>query len=379
MLGPIDPRDRQLAHSLIHYSVKAKEGDLVFIHCTGEDTLGLGAAIVEEAAKVGAAGYLSLQQMEIQRGFLNAANEPAIKRMGEFETMLMKSSTCYIGLRGAGNIFEMSDVPRQKIDWWTRHVTKPAHMDVRVKKTRWCVLRYPNASMAQLAQKSTAAFAEFYYGVCLLDYAKMKKAVEPLRALMNRTDRVRILAPGTDLSMSIKDIPAIPCTGELNIPDGECFTAPVRDSVNGTIQFNTPTAESGSPYENIRLRFEKGKVVEATGANAAQTKKLNEVLDRDEGARYLGELAIGFNPRVLDPMRDILFDEKIAGSIHMALGNCYDEAPNGNESSVHWDLVLIQRPEYGGGELWFDDTLVRKDGHFLLPELAALNPEHLGA
>jgi aminopeptidase len=375
MPHPIDPRDRELAKRLLTYSVRAKKGDMVYIHCVGDDTLGLGAALQEEAGRLGAGPYVAYTDPAADRGYLLAADEGSIKRLGQYETKLMENTDCYIGIRGGGNIFENADVPSQNMGWYMQHVRKPAHLDVRVRKTRWVVLRYPNAPMAQLAQQSTAGFADFYYRVCLVDYAKMEKAVQPLAELMRKTDRIRIVSPGTDLSFSIKGIGVIPCTGEHNIPDGECFTAPVRDSINGTIQFNTPTSESGFGYENIRLVFKDGKAVEASAANAEQTRRLNEVLDRDEGARYIGEFALGFNPMVMQPMRDTLFDEKIAGSLHMALGQCYEWAENGNRSSLHWDIVLIQRPDYGGGEVYFDDKLIRKDGQFVLDELKGLNPE----
>ena len=236
------------------------------------------------------------------------------------------------------------------------------------------ILRYPNSAMAQLSNMSTEAFEDFYYKVCNLDYSKMGTAMENLVAAMEKTDRVRLVAKGTDISFSIKDIPAIPCAGDMNIPDGEVFTAPVRDSINGVISYNTPSLYQGFTYENISFTFEKGKIIKAVANN---TEKINQVLDSDEGARYVGEFAIGVNPYVLNPMKDTLFDEKICGSIHFTPGACYDEAPNGNRSVIHWDLVLIQRPEYGGGEMYFDDILVRKDGRFVTPELECLNPENL--
>jgi aminopeptidase len=257
---------------------------------------------------------------------------------------------------------------------YEKHVWQRVHHDIRVKKTRWVVLRWPNPSMAQSANMSTEAFENFYFDVCTLDYSKMSKAMQPLVDLMNRTARVRLVAPGTDLNFSIKDIPAVGCDGKLNIPDGEAFTAPVKDSVNGTIQFNARTIYHGVVHDNVRLVFREGKIVEATSSN---TEALNKVLDTDEGARYVGEFALGFNPYVTRPMLDILFDEKIAGSIHFTPGSCYDEAPNGNKSEIHWDMVLLMTPDAGGGEIHFDDKLIRKDGRFMLPELEPLNPENL--
>ena len=228
--------------------------------------------------------------------------------------------------------------------------------------------------MAQLAGTSVDSFADFFYDVCTLDYGKMSKAMDSLVELMNRTDKVRITGPGTDLTFSIKGIGAVKCAGECNIPDGEVYTAPVRESMNGVISYNTPSEEQGFTYENIVFEIENGKIVKAT---ANDTEKINAMLDTDEGARYFGEFAIGVNPYVLKPMKDTLFDEKICGSFHLTPGMCYEDAPNGNKSAVHWDLVMIQRPEYGGGEIYFDDRLIRKDGLFVVPELECLNPENL--
>jgi aminopeptidase len=198
--------------------------------------------------------------------------------------------------------------------------------------------------------------------------------MDPLKARMERTDRVKLVGPGTELEFSIKGIPAIKCAGNLNIPDGECYTAPVRDSVNGTISFNTPSVYQGFTYENIRFEFQNGKIVKAT---ANDSGRLNAVLDTDEGARYIGEFSLGFNPYILKPMKDTLFDEKIAGSFHFTPGNAYKDADNGNRSAIHWDLVQIQRPDYGGGEIYFDGELIRKDGLFVVDDLKGLNPDAL--
>jgi aminopeptidase len=247
-------------------------------------------------------------------------------------------------------------------------------LDQRVNKTKWVVLRWPTPSMAQMAGMSTEAFEDFFFRVCTLNYSKMEGAMKPLAALMNDTDRVRIIGPGTDLNFSIRGIATVACSGQHNIPDGEVFTCPVRDSVQGHIQFNAPTIYQGTAFDSIKLGFKNGRITDATGNNTA---RINEILDTDEGARFIGEFALGFNPFILEPMRDILFDEKIAGSFHFTPGQAYENADNGNRSQVHWDLVCIQRPEYGGGEIYFDDKLIRKDGEFVLEELKGLNPENL--
>jgi aminopeptidase len=284
----------------------------------------------------------------------------------------MKGVNVYIAIRGSHNITEQSDVPSDRMKLAMK-LLKPV-LDQRVNKTKWVVLRWPTPSMAQMAGMSTEAFEDFFFRVCTLNYSKMEAAMKPLAALMNDTDRVRIIGRGTDLNFSIRGIATIACSGQHNIPDGEVFTCPVRDSVQGHIQFNAPTIYQGTAFDSIKLTFKNGRITDATGNNPA---RINEILDTDEGARFIGEFALGFNPFILEPMRDILFDEKIAGSFHFTPGQAYENADNGNRSQVHWDLVCIQRPDYGGGEIYFDDKLVRKDGEFVLEELKGLNPENL--
>ncbi|MBC2165707.1 aminopeptidase [Listeria booriae] len=367
-----DPRIEKLAYNLINYSVKLQPGEKVLIENFGLQKE-LVTSLVAEAYKAGGFPFVSLKEPQVDREMLLGANAEQYAKIAEFEGSVMKEMDAYIGLRAGDNINELSDVPADKMKINGESVGK-MHTDIRVKQTKWVVLRYPSASMAQLSKMSTVGFEDFYFQVCNLDYSKMAEAMEDLVNLMNQTDRVRLVGPGTDLQFSIKDIPAIKCAGEANIPDGEVYTAPVRDSVNGTITYNTPSPYQGFVFENVSFTFENGKIVKAT---ANDTERINKILDTDEGARYIGEFAIGVNPFIHEPMQDILFDEKIEGSFHFTPGQSYDEAPNGNHSAIHWDLVNIQRPEYGGGEIYFDDVLIRKDGRFVLPELEKLNPENL--
>jgi len=367
-----DPRLDKLAWNLVNYSTRVQPGDNVLINAVGE-VQELVTSLIREVYAAGGKPYVQLVDPVILREQLMAVSEDQLHLMCQSETAVMKQMDCYIGIRSGDNINELSDVPAEKMSLYARLLQQPV-MDIRVPETRWVVLRYPNASMAQLANMSTAAFEDFYFNVCNMDYDKMDKAMDSLVNLMNRTDKVRITGPGTNLTFSIKDIPAVKCAGQLNVPDGEVYTAPVRESVNGTIFYNAPTPYQGFTYENVRLTFRDGKIVEAT---ANDTERLNKVLDTDEGARYIGEFAIGVNPFIQNPMKDILFDEKIDGSFHFTPGQCYDDAYNGNKSSVHWDMVCIQRPEWGGGEIYFDDVLIRKDGRFVIPELLCLNPENL--
>ncbi|MFX3633365.1 MAG: aminopeptidase [Candidatus Pristimantibacillus sp.] len=368
-----DSRLQKLAANLVGYSIDVQPGDNVLIDMIGSERE-LVKCLIEEVAKRGGRPFVETSDRTTLRTLLMHATKEQLEQWAELDLQRMKQMQGYIAVRSGENANELADVPDDKMRMYNQLYVNPVHMEQRVKRTKWVILRYPNPSMAQLAKMSTEAFEDFYFDVCNLDYAKMDQAMDPLQALMQRTDRVRIVSPGTDLTFSIKSIGAKKCSGHRNIPDGEVFSAPVRDSVNGKISYNTPTVYSGVTFQDISFTFENGKIVEATSNDS---QRLNEILDADEGARYIGEFAIGFNPYILHPMNDILFDEKIAGSLHFTPGQAYEETDNGNRSSIHWDLVLIQRPEYGGGEIYFDDVLIRKDGVFVLPELKSLNSENL--
>ena len=368
-----DPRIQKLAYNLVNYSCRLQKGENILIESIGGND-DLARALIKEAYKAGGNPFLWLGDKAMDREIVMNCNVEQLKLRAEIDTALMSKMHAYVGVRGGANSSEMADVPADKMNDYMTYYWTPVHGRTRVPKTKWVILRYPSPSMAQMADMSTEAFEDYFFNVCCLDYGKMDRAMDSMKALLEKTDKVHILGPGTDLSFSIKGLPAIKCAGTCNIPDGEIYTAPVKDSVNGVISYNTPSIENGFTYTDIRFEFENGKIVKAT---ANDTKRINEQLDIDAGARYVGEFAIGVNPYITWPMKDTLFDEKIAGSIHFTPGSCYDECDNGNKSGLHWDLVLIQTPEYGGGEIYFDDVLIRKDGRFVLPELDCLNPENL--
>jgi len=366
-----DPRYARLADVLTGFSTELKKGERVLIDAFDvPDTFTI--ALVRAAQDRGAMPYVNVQRSRITRELLLGATAEQYEVTSEIELQRMQKMQAYIAVRGSDNIFETSDVPASRVQTVSK-VLKPV-LDYRVNKTKWVVLRWPSSAMAQQAGMSTAAFEDFYFRVCTFDYRRYGPGMKALADLMNKTDRVHLKGPGTDLKFSIKGIGAVPCGGLRNIPDGEVFSCPVRDSVEGVIQYNAPTVYLGTSFDSIRLVFKQGKIVEATSNN---TKRLNEILDTDAGSRYIGEFAIGFNPHILEPMRDILFDEKIAGSFHFTPGQAYEQGGNGNKSAVHWDMVNIQRPEYGGGEIWFDGKLIRKDGLFTVPALKKLNPDQL--
>jgi aminopeptidase len=368
----MDERIIKLAKLLVRYSCNVQPNERVLVSYEGESTRPLARQIVKEIYEVGGIPYVDIRDSQMNREIMLGCSENQMTFANEVQLAQMKGMQAYIAVRGTANSAELADVPPEKLNLYYKSL-QPV-LDYRVNHTKWVVLRYPNDSMAQLANTSLEAFTDFYFDVCTLDYGKMGKAMDSLVDLMNRTDKVRLLGPGTDLTFSIKGIPAIKCSGEKNIPDGEVYTAPVKDSMNGIISYNTPSEEQGFTYENIVFQVKDGKIVKATSND---TMRINKLLDTDESARYFGEFAIGVNPYILYPMKDTLFDEKIAGSFHLTPGSSYEDAFNGNKSAVHWDLVMIQREDYGGGEIYFDDVLIRKDGIFVLPELACLNPENL--
>lgn len=369
----IDPRISTLANNLVNYSCELKNGEKLLIEAIGLE-LPLVTELIDATYKAGAVPYCILKDSAVERAILMNTNRQQMEQKARFEAAVMSEMQAYIGIRSGSNASELSDVPPEKMEIYEKHFWNQVHGKIRVPHTKWVVLRYPNPSMAQLANMSTESFEDYYFNVCNLDYQKMSQAMNPLVELMNRTDKVKITGPGTDLEFSIQGLPAVKCDGKRNIPDGEVYTAPVRNSVNGRITYNTPSPHQGFTYENISLEFQDGKIIHAAANDSA---RINKVFDIDEGARYVGEFSFGLNPYINKPIRDTLFDEKISGSIHFTPGSAYDDCFNGNKSALHWDLVLIQTPEYDGGEIYFDEVLIRKNGKFVLPELAGLNPENL--
>lgn len=368
-----DPRIEKLSRQLIRYSCELKAGERVLIECTGE-ARELVCALVNDAYAVGAEPIVVLRDPAAQRALLMGGTKEKWEEEALIDAERMRRVDAYIGIRAGSNSYEQADVPPEKQRLYMQYYSQPVHSRIRVPETRWVVLRYPTPSMAQLAETSAEAFEDHYFDVCTLDYGKMSRAMDALVSRMERADRVHITGPGTDLTFSIKGMPAIKCDGKLNIPDGEVFSAPVRDSVNGVLQYNTPSLYQGNVFERTRLVFQDGRIIEATSSD---TVRSNQIFDTDEGARYVGEFAIGVNPYITKAIKDTLFDEKIAGSFHFTPGNSYDECPNGNKSAIHWDLVCIQTPEYGGGEIAFDGEVIRRDGLFVPEDLQALNPENL--
>ncbi|MDA0347157.1 MAG: aminopeptidase [Verrucomicrobia bacterium] len=367
----MDTRFFDLAKVLTGHSTQVGTGDKVLIESFDvPDEMVI--ALIREVRDRGGIPFVSNYHATVTRELLMGATADQYAYDSSIKMEQMQGIDVYIALRGAHNIFETSDVPGDRLQTALKHY-RPVQ-DYRVQKTRWVVLRWPTSAMAQQAQMSTQAFEDFYFRVCTMDYGRMTEGMDSLKSLMETTDQVHIKGEGTDLRFSIKGIGAVTCGGLRNIPDGEVFSCPIKNSVEGVLQYNAPTVYQGSSFDNVRVEFEQGKIVKATSSD---TRRLNEILDTDAGARFIGEFSLAFNPHIARAMRDILFDEKIAGSFHFTPGQAYGEADNGNRSQVHWDMVCIQTPEFGGGEIWFDGELIRKDGLFLPKDLQKLNPDYL--
>ena len=369
-----DIRIEKLAKNLLSHSVNLQNGENILIEILGEDAIPLAKELIKQAQLKGANSYFNIVNYEILREMLKNCSEGQIKLYAKYDLERMKDMDVYIAIRANSNTAELNGISKENMEIYNKYYTVPVHFEERVKNTKWCILRYPNESMSQMSNMSTEEFEDFYFNVCTLDYGKMSKAMDNLVELMNRTKKVHIVGPGTDLKFSIDGIPAEKYMGTFNIPDGEVATAPVKTSVNGYITYNTESRYNGILFNNIRFEFENGKIVKAT---SNKEKEINEILDTDEGSRYIGEFALGLNPYIERPIGDTLFDEKIRGSFHFTPGDSLEESDNGNRSAIHWDIVNIQTPEHGGGEIYFDDVLIRKDGRFVLKELEELNPENL--
>ncbi len=372
----IDARITKLAENILKNSVALKKGEKIYIEAFSESTKDMLSEFVRIATKMGATPFYFYNDNELVKQLIANSTPEQMEQYAKWHARLMDDMDCYIGLRGHDDLFALADVPVKKMNMYRDIFYNKVHFDRRIAKTRWCVMRWPNNTMAATAKMPREALENFYFDCCLVDYKKMGKAMVPLKKLMDKTNKVHIKGPNTDLTFSIKGLKAVVCDGRMNIPDGEVYTAPVKTSINGHIQFNTDTLYDGVFYSNIYLEFKDGKIVKAE--SRANNDKMQRQLSVDEGAKYMGEFAIGVNPYIRKEMLDILFDEKIACSMHMAIGNSYnDETFNGNRSGIHWDLVLIQDKAHGGGEIWFDDKLIRKDGIFVLKELQNLNPDKL--
>jgi len=364
----MDPRITQLAEVLVGYSTKIKRGDVVLISAVGADTIPFVKELHRLALLRGAA-YVEYEMSfpEIDKDFYNLAKKHQLDYFPKHQLTFMKKVDVFIGLRAPENSMVYANANQAAMAAWSKKL-RPI-LEERVNNSRWVVTRYPCHGAAQDAGMSLEEFEDFFFAACIADWREVARQQQKLAGLMKRARQVHVKASDTDLRFSIEGMNAVNCCGERNIPDGEVYTAPVKDSVEGYITYNTPSIYQGKEFNGIRLEFEKGRIVRA--AAPANEKELNRIFDTDRGARYVGEFAIGTNYNITKPMRNILFDEKIGGSMHFTPGMAYEDCDNGNRSAIHWDLVKILK---GDGEIYFDGKLIHKDGLFVHPRLLGLNP-----
>ena len=361
-------RIEKLAKIIVNHSIKVKENDKVLISYQGIESMPLVKSIVKEVINNKGVVITDYQNQDIMNYIHDNITDSEIEALTLKKKYEVENFDSFVRICYNKSDYYDKDMDKDKQRDLLERI-KP-YKEIMVNERRWVLLNYPSIVDSFKAHMTPEEFYNFSLDTMTVDYDKMYEDTKPLKELMEKTDKVRIVGPNTDITFSIKGLPAIICAGESNIPDGECFTAPVKNSVNGKITYNVPSPYHGEIFEHVSLTFKDGKIIEASSNN---NEKLKEIFETDEGARYVGEFSLGFNPVIKEPMGDILFDEKIAGSLHFTPGCSYDECPNGNKSNIHWDLVLIQRKEYGGGEIYFDDVLIRKDGLFVLPELENLN------
>ena len=360
--------DEQLAKKILNYSCELQEDENVMLQLVGLNGISLLRALVEEARKMKVNPFVQINDTEIQRMLVETGDSAFWKNQAEVEGLpLMEQMDAFVGIRASLNIYEQAEAGKEANKAYSDEFATPVHFKERVKNTNWVVLRYPSEAFAMNAKMPTQKFRNFYYKACLLDYSELAEAMKPLHERLDQTDIIQLKGEGTDIEFSVKNQNWIPCAGKRNIPDGELFTSPVLNSVNGHITY-APSVYQGKPFEFVRLEVKNGKVIDFDSSN---NEALEEILDTDAGARQFGEFSFGLNPIIKEPMYDILFDEKIYGSNHLTLGNDYEEAPNGNESSIHWDLVCI------GADVFLDEEKIREGRQFITEDLQGLNPGNL--
>ena len=367
----MEEKIQKLADIIVNYSLNIKEDEKVLITYQTIEASTLVKEIIKKINLRKGIAFINYVDPFLSNLLKESSSSKRIELMREYQKFELDHFDSFVNIRYNLNDYEtrdISDMIRQEINKKTYDIH-----DKMVNERKWVLLNYPSYVDSYKAKNKFENFLNYSLDVMTLDYNKMRKDIEPLKQLMEQTDKVRILGDGTDITFSIKNMPVIPCVGESNIADGKIFTCPIKKSVNGIITYNTSSTYHGEVFTNVKLEFQDGKIIHASCDEEEKNDKLNKIFDTDEGSRYIGEFSLGLNPKILHPMGDILFDEKIIGSIHFTPGAAYKESYNGNDSSVHWDLVLIQRNDYGGGEIYFDDKLIRKDGLFVLDELHHLN------
>lgn len=365
-----DNRLTILAHNLLDNSLQIEKGDN-FVIKAPYSAKPLILEIINYANEIEANAFVTITDQDIWHTQMQGINKRSLEISNDIETLKFSYMKGLINIKEEEN--EGTSIDLETLSLMGK-INKKLNDDI-IDNKKWVLLEWPTEAAAQKVNMSYEDYYNFVLDVCTLDYASMGKKAQVLKDLMERTDKVRIVGPNTDLTLSIKGRKAVICKGERNIPDGEVYVGPVKDSINGKITYNVKSKYQGKTFENICFEFKNGKIVNASASS--YNKALNKILDIDQGARYIGEFSLGFNPLIKKEIGNILFDEKMKGSFHLTPGKCYKRSNNGNDSQIHWDLVCCQLEEFGGGQIYFDDVLIRDNGIFVLKELECLNPSNL--
>lgn len=355
----MDARWRQLGALLVDWSVEVKPGEKVMIAMGELDSFPLVRGVYEAVIRAGGFPQCQFLSEGLRHQLLKYGSTEQLSRVPDIEAYGMEWADVYIGLRGASNLHEHDDIPAEKLSLNQRAMG--AVSTLRWQKTRWCLVRVPNAAFAQAAETDEETITEMFFNASLLDWKAEAAKWRGWAQQLNRGSRVRVTGTGTDLRFSVAGRTWQAADGRINMPDGEIMTAPVEDSLDGEIFFDFPGVLSGRLVHDIRLRFEKGRLVEAT--SSSNQDFLTRVLATDPGASIVGEFAMGTNMAVDRFCKDILIDEKIGGTIHLAMGRSYPECGGRNTSAIHWDIVKDIRRD---GAVFVDDVPVLQNGKFLL-------------
>lgn len=355
----MDKRWTQLGELLVNYSMAVKPGEKVMIAFVELETYPLVHAIYRACIQAGALPQVQFLSEELNRLVLKHGSPEQIGWVPEIEAYGMEWADVYFGLRGAHNLDVFWDVPADKLSLLRKAMGVISTK--RWQQTRWCVLRVPNAALAHQAGVDEETITEMFFNACLLDWPAVSQEWRRWAEILNRGRHVRLTGKDTDLSFSVEGRTWDVADGHINMPDGEIATAPVESTVNGYISFEFPGVLAGRQMNDIRLRWDHGQLVEATCASHQDF--LRSVLDTDAGASKIGEFAIGTNPEVKYFCKDILIDEKIGGTVHVALGRAYPQSGGTNQSAIHWDIIKDTRQQ---GEIYLDGKLIFENGRVLL-------------
>lgn len=353
----MDKRWKQLGNLLVNTSVKVQPGERVLIAMGEIETFPLVYAVVEACIQAGAYPQIQFLSESLRHLLLRYGSDEQLAWTPEIEAYGMEWADVYLGLRGAYNLHIHHDIPADRLSLNQRALGQISAL--RWQKTRWCLVRVPNAAFAFQAECDLETIMDMFFDACLLDWQKEGDRWRRWTEQLSQGYEVRIIGRETDLRFSIEGRRWMVGDGAINMPDGEIATAPLTETIDGFIYFEFPGVLSGRLIHDIRLRWKKGRLVEATASTHQDF--LRAILATDEGASLIGEFGIGLNPHITRFCRDILFDEKIGGTIHIALGRAYPECGGMNQSAIHWDIIKDLRRE---GAVYVDGQVVLQAGQF---------------